>query len=120
MSNPSKQKGTAFETAVVNYLDAAGIPVRRNPPAGSKDVGDISTTDGDWIIECKNTKRIDLAGACDELTDEVFNANVKRKSVFAVRGVAIVKRTRKNISEAYCVMPLREFVEVLRRVEGYA
>lgn len=124
--NRSKARGTAFETDVVNYLSACSIPVRRMPPAGSKDVGDVQTTDGKWVIECKNTKTIDLAGACDELDAEMLNADavhVKdlRKGIrhTATRGVAIIKRVRKNVSEAYCVMPLHEFADILVALEGY-
>lgn len=42
MSNPSKAKGTAAETAVVRYLQANGFPhARRQPLAGSRDIGDV-------------------------------------------------------------------------------
>ena len=133
--NRSKARGTAFETDVVNYLNAYGIPVRRMPPAGSKDVGDVQTFDGQWVFEIKNTKSIDLAGACDELDAEMLNAdNAALKSAKrgdnpvvrgaaiikrVVRGAAIIKRVRKNVSEAYVVMPLREFADLIMEFEGY-
>jgi hypothetical protein len=123
--NRSKARGTAFETDVVNYLNAYGIPVRRMPPAGSKDVGDVQTFDGQWVFEIKNTKSIDLAGACDELDAEMLNADnaalksAKRGDNPVVRGAAIIKRVRKNVSEAYVVMPLREFADLIMEFEGY-
>ena len=123
--NRSKARGTAFETDVVNYLNAYGIPVRRMPPAGSKDVGDVQTSDGQWVFEIKNTKSIDLAGACDELDAEMLNADnaalksAKRGDNPVVRGAAIIKRVRKNVSEAYVVMPLREFADLIMEFEGY-
>lgn len=122
MSNPSKQRGTAFETAVVNYLNALAIPARRNPPAGSKDVGDLSTEDGAWIVECKSTRSIDLAQACDELVTEQLNAaRVKHAggALRSPRGVAVIKRRRKSIGDAYAVMPLRLFADLIIDLEGY-
>lgn len=42
MSNPSKEKGTKGETAVVRYLsNNHGIQAQRRPLTGSKDCGDI-------------------------------------------------------------------------------
>ena len=70
MTNPARKKGTAWEMRVLAYLRDRGVDARRNPPAGRLDVGDISFTDRDGdpvVVECKNTKAIDLAGGvCDE------------------------------------------------------
>jgi hypothetical protein len=41
MVNPSKAKGTAAETRVVNFLLAAGVEARRVVMKGTKDQGDI-------------------------------------------------------------------------------
>lgn len=49
MSNPSKQKGTAAETALVRYLQANGFPeARRQPLYGNKDRGDVWVCP--WLI----------------------------------------------------------------------
>lgn len=37
MTNPPKKKGTAFESAVVAHIIAAGFPARRVALAGSAD-----------------------------------------------------------------------------------
>ena len=43
MSNPSKRKGTAAEVALLAWLRDNGHPEAvRNPPAGTKDVGDLT------------------------------------------------------------------------------
>lgn len=79
MSNPSKQKGTAAETALVRYLKANGFPeARRQPLAGNRDIGDVwvcpwtiaevkvrtgpySDADVDkWLLECE-TERVNAA-----------------------------------------------------------
>ena len=41
MSNPSKAKGTAAETAVVRLATAMGIPAKRVALAGAADQGDV-------------------------------------------------------------------------------
>lgn len=101
MTNPSKKKGTAWESEVAAYLGT-----RRLPLAGNKDIGDLD--DPDWVIECKAEQRINLAGYMDELADELVNSDDK------ALGVAIVKRRRANVKDAYAVMPLWMF-KALRR-----
>ncbi len=53
MSNPSKQKGTAAETAVVNAALDAGIVAHRVALAGIHDKGDVWLANGRAVIECK-------------------------------------------------------------------
>lgn len=99
----SKQraKGTSFETSVVRYLQAAGIPARRKPLAGNKDEGDIDC--GAWALEAKNCRTYSLAQWVAEADAEAINAR---------QPVAVVaKRNGKgDPGEAYVIMPLRRFV----------
>ena len=61
MANPSKAKGTAWETAVVDYLRANGHPhAERRALSGNTDRGDIAGVPG-VVIECKNAKTMALA-----------------------------------------------------------
>ena len=78
---------------------------------GSQDRGDIGGVT-EWTLECKNRKALDLASAVDEAATEGANA---RTPFFA----AIVKRPRKNVREAYAVMPLYEFVALVNLVNNY-
>jgi predicted transcriptional regulator len=94
VSNPSKQKGTRFETEVAEYLG-----VERRTLGGSKDRGDLAIVN--WALELKATREIDLASAIDE-------ARVEAKNAKAPYFAAIVKRRRKGVSEAYFVMTLAE------------
>jgi Holliday junction resolvase len=110
MANPSKRKGTAWERAVQDYLNEAGVWTRRMPPSGSKDVGDLQAEDRDgdlFIVECKATKAIDLAGAVKEAQVEAENAG-------ATYGVAAIKRRQKGVAEGYVVMTLADFAELVR------
>ena len=108
----SKAKGTAFETAVVRYLQANGFPyAERAPLAGNKDRGDITGTPG-LVWECKNAKTIRLSEWIDETETETVNAN-------ADYGILIVKRPRHgNPAAAYAVVPLVNMIELLKEA-GY-
>lgn len=87
MTNPSKQRGTAAETAVVNYLRSLGYTAeRRTLQGGGNDKGDIFVAELPHLVfEVKNTKRIEWAAYTDELLTEMRNAG-------ATGGVLIVKR----------------------------
>lgn len=107
MSNPSKRKGTAHESAVVRFLNDHGHPhAERRALAGSADRGDIAGVPG-VMIECKAEKSIDLAGYMDQVRVQTTNAG-------AQLGVAIVKRRNHGIERSYVVMELEQFVEVIR------
>ena len=87
MTNPSKQRGTAAETAVVRYLESKGYTAERRTMQGAgNDKGDIVIHGRpELVIEVKNTKRIDLGAFVDELMVEMHNAG-------ATGGVLIVNR----------------------------
>lgn len=110
MTNKSKNKGTTFETDVVNYLNEQGIRCERRSLNGINDRGDITVYDRpSLVLECKSEAKFDLAGYMKEVAVEVVNAGNDM-------GVAIVKAPRKNVSQAYVVMPLEVFVKkVLKR-----
>lgn len=52
MANKSKAKGTAAETRVVRYLQAAGLIADRQPLKGNRDEGDI------WFVSKANVRGI--------------------------------------------------------------
>ena len=108
----SKQKGTAFETAVVRYLAANGFPyAERAPLAGNKDRGDITGTPG-LVWECKNHKALALA----EWSDETFAEMVNAKADY---GILVVKRPRHgDPADAYTILPLSDLVQLLKEA-GY-
>lgn len=62
MSNPSKQKGTAWESARVAWWRSQGFAdAHRIALHGAADVGDVfitKTEAGDVVEECKNTNRL--------------------------------------------------------------
>lgn len=102
----SRRKGTAFETAVVRYLQDQGFGAcERRALSGKNDRGDIAGLDG-WTLECKAEKAISLASYVDEAQVEAVNSGT---DLFA----AVVKRRGKGVAEAYVVLPLQVFVNLL-------
>lgn len=107
MSNPSKQRGTAWETAVVRWLNDHGFPyAERRTLAGTADKGDITGIPG-VVLECKNTKSISLAQFIDELEVEMSNARAD------LGAVVIKRRGTTNVADAYAVMPMRIFARLI-------
>lgn len=104
--NPSKRKGTAFETAVVRYLQANGHPnAERRALTGNQDRGDIANIP-DFALECKAVQSIALAQFIDEATREAINAGARY-------GAAIIKRRQKPVDQAYVVMTLEQFTDLI-------
>lgn len=103
MSNPSKRRGTAHEVAIRDYLDSRDVVAFRLAQSGCRDEGDLVVPNWDAVIEAKATKAFDLAGAVDEARIEAHHAGRRY-------GIAIIKRPRANISKAYVVMALEDFV----------
>lgn len=74
----SKQKGTAFEVQVADYLSCVlgDDRIERRTLGGANDRGDIagcSIRGGRVVIECKNCKRSELAKWMDEAEMERGN-----------------------------------------------
>ena len=104
MSNPSKPKGSAWESVVRDYLtDATGRRVERIPAGASLDRGDLSGLDG-VAVECKDVAKIELASIVDEAVVEATNVGDDTLPV------AIIKRPRRTAPDAYAVMPLWAWV----------
>jgi hypothetical protein len=78
MANPSKAKGTSWETAVVRYLGSRCLRSRRKALTGAFDEADIEVPElADLlVIEAKNCKGQSLAQWVDEAMAEAVNAGV--------------------------------------------
>ena len=107
----SKDKGTAAETAVVNYLRAQGATqVERRALNGTQDRGDIAGIPG-VVIEVKNVRRDALPGWVDE--SEVERANDR-----AVIGVVWHKRVGKGSpADWFVTMRGERWVQVMRMMD---
>jgi|SRR5665213_111930 len=111
MSNPNKAKGTAWESAVVEYLRTHGHRhAERRALSGNTDKGDVTGMPG-VVIECKNERTTTLATYMDEVAVEMTNAD-------APIGVAAVKRRNRPAADAYVVMTLAQFAHLLSEDES--
>lgn len=112
MSNSSKQKGTAFESALVAHIEAAGFPARRVTLHGANDQGDIYVHDGTGdlhVLEAKCRKGYNLPEAVDQAKREAVNAG----SMFPV---AVLKRNGVGaIGRSFVVMELDDWLATLDR-----
>ena len=104
----SKDKGTAFETLIVDGLRAKAWPhAERRALRGVNDGGDVAGIPG-VVIECKAAARLDLSGWLHELAVEVRNARADLGAVIHKR-----KGTR-NPDEQYVLMDFATFCLLLR------
>lgn len=120
MSNPAKQKGTAFETLIKNYLNQVGFTeAERTSLKSSGDTGDINgirhgLTGQKVAIQCKNQKKFDLSGWLDDTVKQAARLN-------DALPVLIVKRSGKGASavgDNYVVMRVDDLISLLK-VAGF-
>lgn len=98
-----RAKGTAFESAVVRVLAERFPHCERRALHGANDWGDLCGVP--VVVECKNTRAIDLAGGCTEAE--------KAAARLGSRWVAVFKRPRRNERHAYAVCSLEFMAELL-------
>lgn len=102
--NPSKQKGTAFETALVRWFEAKGLVAKRIVLHGNKDEGDVETEE--FNVEAKNCNAISLASWIAEADVESTNAD---------KPVVVVAK-RKGTTDpgrSYVITTLDRFTEMI-------
>jgi hypothetical protein len=108
----SKAKGTAAETAVVRFLQAAGFAqAERRTLNGTQDRGDIAGIPG-VVIEVKNCAR-------QELPAWVAEAELARDNDRATLGVVWHKRRGKSSpGDWFVTMSGAQFAALLREQQG--
>lgn len=113
MSSRNKQKGTAAESAVVQYLQAMGFTqAERRTLGGAKDRGDIAGLPG-VVIEVKNCARQELAGWVQEAERERDNDNASLGAVWhKLRGKGHPSDWFVTMSGEQFVFLLREFMQM--------
>ncbi|MFK0290308.1 hypothetical protein ACIQU6_07475 [Streptomyces sp. NPDC090442] len=113
MSAARKRLGTAFESAVREYLNE-GLTDRRHmafrkAQTGYRDTGDVDAWP--FTIEAKNHREINLASFVDQAEREAEAADTPF-------GAAVVKRRGKGAGAAYVVMSLEQFRKLRAVVLG--
>ena len=110
--NRPKKKGTAAETAVVNYLREQGFPhAERRAQSGNSDRGDIAGVIG-TVIEVKNCARMELAAWVDEANLEAANDGTPTGVVWHKR------RGKGDPGDWFVSMDGATFVFLLREALG--
>jgi hypothetical protein len=116
MPNPQKNKGSAYERSIVNYLRDNGFTVDRTRAGWTDDRGDIhgvlAPSGRPFTFECKNHRRDNLSGWINELHIEVENAGG------SVGSVIHKKHGTANPGEQFATLPLSMLVLLLREA-GY-
>jgi hypothetical protein len=107
VSNPSKQRGTAAETAWVNYLRRRGWhAAERRALAGNKDLGDVAGIPL-CVHEVKAHKVLDLSTWVREMQAEMVNAR-------ATTGAVVHKRRgTTDPAEWYVTLTGRLYLDLL-------
>lgn len=109
--NASRQKGTRWETAIVDFLRMWWPHVERRTLSGVKDRGDIAGIPG-VVIEAKNSNRTELAAWIAEAEAEGDNASA------TVRVVWMHRRGKSAAGDGYVVMTGGQFAYLLKQA-GY-
>lgn len=108
-SNASKDRGTAWESALVAFLREHHNPgARRNVQMGARDIGDI---DGYYLhaLEAKAEKAITLSDYIAQANREALHAGMPY-------GCAVVKRRMKGVADGYVVRDVRTDVRLMNRM----
>lgn len=100
----AKAAGTSFETGCAKFLtEQLHTKVTRMPKNGNRDIGDLYGVEfaGEpMVVECKNPGKDSswlISGWWKETLTEAKNMDTEY-------GVLVVKRYRKNVPEALCVV----------------
>ena len=117
MSNPSKQRGTAWETGLVRYLREQGLDADRLRQTGKNDEGDIALRVSDrhvplshrFILEAKATARVNLAGWIAEAELEAENY-AKHRGIEVPGFVVAYKRRNHSTGKSYIITTLDEWL----------
>ena len=116
MSNPQKNKGSAYERSIVNYLRECDFTVDRTRAGWTDDRGDIhgiqSSTGRAFTFECKNHRKDNLPGWIRELHIEVANAGGE------IGAVIHKKVGTTDGGEQFATLPLSMLVLLLKEA-GY-
>jgi hypothetical protein len=109
----SKQKGTAFETSVVNYLQSCTTkPIERRTLSGANDKGDVAGVFIDGlpiVVECKACSRM-------EVPKWLREAQTERNNARAAVGIVVAKRQgvgTSNMGQQLVMMTLDDFSRLI-------
>ena len=109
MSNPSKRKGSKWETDLRTYALDLGYDITRLSTNGTKDIGDLAlrAIGKHYVIEAKAARSLDLAGWVTEAAIEADNyATLNRLDRALVVPLIVAKRRMASVGRAYVIQEL--------------
>ena len=105
--NRPKQRGTAWETAIVSFLKEHGVRyAERRTLGGSQDRGDVAGIPG-VVIEAKAEARVNLASWLSEAQTEAANDKADIGVVWSKR------RGKTSPGDAYVIMDGNTLIKLL-------
>ena len=120
VANPNKQKGTAWESSVRDFLNAEldrvdeygklrdpfdGLNIRRPAQEGARDVGDVHAVP--FVLEAKDVAKPTVPSFLRQAEVEAINAGFPF-------GVAVVKIRRANVRAGKVHFTIRTWTRVRR------
>ena len=106
MSNPSRQKGTAYEVLCRDYFQGRGwTECQRLATRAALDLGDLTGIPR-GAIECRDRQKQELARNLDDAEERARN----KGSDF---GICLMKRPRRPVEQSYVLMSLSTFADIL-------
>lgn len=116
----AKQKGTAFETAVTRYMKNYFPAVERRALQGVNDTGDIAgitITGQPVVVECKNTRQLNISEHMKEAIREAENAHAAFP-VLVQHAPRIGFDKDENTGQQWAILQLHDFMELLWLADG--
>lgn len=107
MSNSNKARGTAFELAVRRFLLDHEIDAYKPAEQGLEDSGDIHGVTP-FVVQAKDWQNV--TGA---INAALHGAAKQKKVAGETYGAAIVARRGRPVREAYVVLSMEDFVDIV-------
>jgi hypothetical protein len=116
VSNPSKAKGSAWETTLETSLRDMFGNAERLTLNGALDQGDVWFVHHGqpYVVEAKAERAINLSGYVDEAYLEARNWATKRPIYPLAIPVVMVKRRNHSVLKSYVVQEFAEWVRTVK------
>ena len=115
MSAANKAKGSLFERQIEDYINSQGLPARRLPRAGSRDIGDVAVTLGNGHVLVLELKNVAVSQMAEFLRQaEVEAQHYDDKYTVQTYGLVVSKARQKPVGEARVTLTLDTLLDFLR------
>jgi hypothetical protein len=114
-SRANKRKGTQWEVDLIDYFRSKELISERLRLSGNYDEGDLWFLNRQvyFVVEAKNEKGFKPGPWTQEAVLERDNWKKRRKNNGRVIPLVIAKRRQSNVSKAFVIIQLDEFMELI-------